>query len=631
MIPLRLRIFRFRSIRGEQTFLFPEEPGLYFMQGVNALEPRLEANGAGKSTVWDALCWVAFDKTPSGLRAGDVCSWDEDGGTYVELDYVLGDDRARNGDLACVSTVRRSWKPNTWTLSHRAEDGTDEEEIDLTKAEGNAFLADLGLAFAPFLNSVLTAQRQPMFLDLDRNAQAALFSEVMGLDRWLGYSAAAGSRASAQDAVTRGLERELHNLEGRLAEAGRQDFSEGSDKWESGRAARVNEMGREHARLVGVGRALKAALGAAREAETNARAAVHVAQPDPGLVKDINRARGDVNDYGMMIDADTKARTAAVLRDQALAENAACPSCGQALSDDALARERRKCDGDFAKAERQLADHVRSRASALARLKELEDEDDARGAALQKGRRDLDDACGAVAGARRQHEANERELDGLEDKAAAAAAEANPYSRMEAQARDAEERLRMHITDARARLDASNERHALLSFWVRGFKEVRLAQIAEALTELEIEVNNSVEALGLRGWEIGFQVDRETKGGGLQRGFSVTVRSPGVGRAVPWAAWSGGEAQRLRVAGNMGLANLVRSRAGATIPLEVWDEPTAGLSPQGVRDLLGALEERARAERRCVWLVDHRAHDFGGFAGGAVVTKTASGSTIAQC
>jgi ABC-type multidrug transport system ATPase subunit len=78
----------------------------------------------------------------------------------------------------------------------------------------------------------------------------------------------------------------------------------------------------------------------------------------------------------------------------------------------------------------------------------------------------------------------------------------------------------------------------------------------------------------------------------------------------------------------MGLADLIRSRTGAGIPLEVWDEPTAGLSPQGIRDLLECLRERAAREGRCVWLVDHRSHDFGGFAGGAVVRKTQGGTVI---
>ena len=37
---------------------------------------------------------------------------------------------------------------------------------------------------------------------------------------------------------------------------------------------------------------------------------------------------------------------------------------------------------------------------------------------------------------------------------------------------------------------------------------------------------------------------------------------------------------------------------------------------------------RATREGRIIYLVDHRAHDFGGFAGTTVVRKTDKGTTI---
>jgi len=106
----------------------------------------------------------------------------------------------------------------------------------------------------------------------------------------------------------------------------------------------------------------------------------------------------------------------------------------------------------------------------------------------------------------------------------------------------------------------------------------------------------------------------------------VSVLSPHNDRAVPWEAWSGGERQRLIVAAQMGLANLSRARTGADIDLEVWDEPTTGMSPQGVDDLLEALHTRALREQRQVWVVDHRTLGFSNFAGNCGVVKTETGS-----
>jgi len=62
--------------------------------------------------------------------------------------------------------------------------------------------------------------------------------------------------------------------------------------------------------------------------------------------------------------------------------------------------------------------------------------------------------------------------------------------------------------------------------------------------------------------------------------------------------------------------------------LEVWDEPTAHLSVQGVEDLLDFMYDRAHNDGKQLWLVDHRSLDAGYFDGGVTVAKTEFGSTI---
>jgi len=170
----------------------------------------------------------------------------------------------------------------------------------------------------------------------------------------------------------------------------------------------------------------------------------------------------------------------------------------------------------------------------------------------------------------------------------------------------------------------------MLKMWSRNFKEIRLQLISEALDQLEIEANNEIMALGLVNWELQFDVDRETKSGNLSRGFTVNVLSPHNDEPVPWESWSGGEAQRLRIGAQAGLSNLIRDRTGADIPLEIWDEPTQGLSKEGVLDLMDCLAARARREDRQVWVVDHSELGYGGFDGIATIVKTDQGSHIVQ-
>ena len=170
--------------------------------------------------------------------------------------------------------------------------------------------------------------------------------------------------------------------------------------------------------------------------------------------------------------------------------------------------------------------------------------------------------------------------------------------------------------------------HEAVSFWVAGFKRVRLLIIEETLRTLEVEVNNSLTNLGLVGWQVEFDVERENKAGGVTKGFVVLVKAPGHTEPVRWEAWSGGEAQRLQLAGDLGLANLIMRQAGLYSTVEFHDEPSKHLSKAGLMDLAETLHQRAIDDGKRIFLVDHNMPEFGEFAGVITVTKGAEGSAI---
>lgn len=616
MIFKTVRITNFRSFRKTQEFIFPEASGLYFMQGINEAEPRLEGNGAGKSTLWEAITWCIFGKTSRGLAAGDISHWEAGKDTWVEIDFITnaGED----------ASMRRSWKPNTW--------GVEVGGIvaDLGKGDANWFAEMLGLDYQPWLNCIMTAQNQPMFLDQKSTVQAALFSEVMGLDRWITASEKASAKASSQDAVSRGLDRDLATVEAKIVAWERDDLKTALEDWEGKRAAKLVDL------EVSYEQALEHAFGkgdlkAAEEAEVAVRAKLNNAlTPMAGLDEQLGFAKATASDYKMREALARKDWSHAADHAESILDDRPCPTCGLTM----LKREREDALADATKKTKRL---LKEADTLTQQLREAEEQVKDVAQMCDEGRRLVEDmrnrvsdAAFEVRQARNSYERDQKLLDSLEDEHRRLKEEKNPYADMDARAERELKHLRIEKYDIRHILDASEEKRNLYSMWVKSFKELRLQLIAEALTELEIEVNSGVAALGLTGWELNFQVDREGKGGGIQRGFSVLVRAPNSPALVPWAAWSGGEAQRLRLAGNMGLADLIRSRSGTKLALEVWDEPTQGLSPQGVDDLLESLAYRARTEQRQIWVVDHRSHNFGGFAGGATIIKTPSGSRIKQ-
>lgn len=175
---------------------------------------------------------------------------------------------------------------------------------------------------------------------------------------------------------------------------------------------------------------------------------------------------------------------------------------------------------------------------------------------------------------------------------------------------------------------ALEQDHAAVSYWVGGFKRVRLFLVEETLRQLEVEVNNNMSSLGLTDWRIEFDVERENKSGGVTKGFTVMVYAPGHKEPVRFEAWSGGETQRLRLAGNLGLANLIMTRAGLRNSVEFYDEPSAHLSEEGVNDLLETLRQRAMDTGRKIWVVEHHSLDYGEFAAVLTAVKSGEGTVL---
>ena len=189
--------------------------------------------------------------------------------------------------------------------------------------------------------------------------------------------------------------------------------------------------------------------------------------------------------------------------------------------------------------------------------------------------------------------------------------ETNPYRRELRKLKASRDELKHDLREGKDTITKLNRKKTSFEYWIKGFKQIRLMIVEDALSSLSIETNNSLMELGLDGWHVIFDVERETVSGGVSKGFNVLIKAPNSDEHVPWDAWSGGESQRLRLAGNMGLANLLSDTLGINCNIEVWDEPTHWLHETGINHLLPLLEERAYRLNKQIWLIDHRSHDYG--------------------
>jgi len=612
---LNLTLTNFKSFAGEHKFSLDRPHGLYFLKGDNKSEPRLGANGAGKSTIWDAFFWTFYGRTLRGLKAGNVRTWWLSGSCETSVEFVK--------DGVFFFTVRRTWNPNELTLTEGNGPPRIITQDDLEEV--------LGLGPDEFENAFIIGQFSHMFFDLAPAPKLALFSDIMGLQYWMDCSTDASAQVKVLINEQHEIELEIASLDGRL--------EQGGEALEEARRLHIEFKKLIASDLI----EQQELLGAATFNLINSKNELRKHDHLDDLQSDIDEIEKQIEEltHKKQIQGD-KLHVAQSKKDAAdiklgTVENDLrkfdgvediCPFCKQSVSKAhvkkevaKLQRSKDKLDTEHDKWFLAENDYQQILAKTRDDLMDLNDE-------IKPQRRKLTVAQETVHEIKSDIQQDQSQIDKHKENIKRIKAEKNPY-------RDQIDSSMENIATLKKSLKNSNEelKDTLTDlestkFWVKGFKDLRLFLVEEALLMLEIEVNNCLIQLGLINWEVKFDIERETKSGTVSKGFQVFIRSPDNEELVPWEAWSGGESQRLRLGGTMGLANLILQRKGMVSNLQIWDEPSQHLSPEGLEDLVDLLAQRAQTLDQQIFLVDHNSYDYGGFEAVFCVEKGRDGSQI---
>lgn len=603
-----LALENFGAFSSQQTLTFAR-PGLHFLSGRNEVEPRLGSNGAGKSTLWNSLSWCLFGKTPGGLRNTDIKPWNGPTKTTVVVHVaVAGKHRV----------VARTANPNALTV--------DDQEIgqdDLDRL--------LGLSFETFTNTILLGQGRPLFFDLSPSAKMQLFAEVLDLERWERYSEAARKRAEEQETRIRAEEAKITIFGDRLEQiTGEHKGLKGkADSW-----AADLEMDTENARqeIEAKRPLLTKAQARLNKAEVKQDSAgVLVNELDAEILKMQDRiaelTKEEMSYSGQAGVADAEShRLSAELRK--LGKSDTCPTCAQSIKGTSLAKHK-------AEIEIRIKEEVKRRDAAnhlvLRRRQHIAELNDKIGAYKDQRRaaKDQDAASDAtILNATKTVSDLKAELRELEARIERLEKENNPYRDQVRELSKEMTKLRGDIEGYIDEKDVATQRMERAQFWIKGFKDIRLYVIDEVLQDLQLTTNAMLDEVGLIDWEVNYDIEKETKAGGLHRGLNLTITSPSNKTPVRWESWSGGEGQRLRLVGALALSEVLLGYAGVEPDLEILDEPTRHMSKEGVRDLCDFLADRARTLRRRIMLVDHLAIDGVQFSTVTTVRRTDKSVTI---
>ena len=606
----RLVIQNFGSFLGKHSLdLAALGPGLHFIKGNNREEPRLSSNGSGKSTLFSALCWCFYGKTPDGRRNPDIQPRFGDKATTVAL-YLLIDSKPR--------TVTRTTHPNRLLLDDKE---VGQEQID----------ALIGLSFETFTHTVLLGQGRPLFFDLQPKSKMDLFSSVLNLDRWEARSEAASAAVSSlsnREATLAGelggMETGLTQLDALLATA-KANWVAWRDEQEAQAKAAKETLVKLKAKLEGVEQEKAGYVLAYDSAATELKAAQSDSRKLAVLGEKLVTDRVPVT-----IQVGIHKEKARSLRAEleALGEADECPTCGQSLKGTNLNKHKAELKKQLAEVSKKLTKAEASRDDLIAQWNELQPKLANSRKAEQTFQHKMEDNGDALQRINPVLSELNAQIGQLEAGAKEKQTEANPYTEQTIDLKRKIKNLKGEYKELEERLKRLSEQIERTNFWVKGFKEVRLYVIEDVLQELELTTNAALADVGLVDWQVQYSVEKELKSGNIQRGLNVMIQSPKDKAPVKWECWSGGEGQRLRLVGALALSEVLLSRAGVEPKLEVLDEPTRGLSDEGVADLCEFLADRAKQLDICVMYIDHMSVESSRFTSVLTVVKTAKGSEL---
>lgn len=605
--PISLRVENFKTFPYFE-FQFPTDPGLYFVSGRNEASPELEGNACGKSTLFcDAPVWCLYGKTPRGLKAGDIVNWSAKS-CKVEFSFRIKDK---------IYCIRRTQNPNSLHFSIDQGPFKVAVQTDINH--------HLGLDYDAFCFSVVFAQFTSMFFDLKPSAKAEIMESVLPLEVWDQASSAAKLKV---DKIEQEINKKLQQsaeIKGRVSAI--MGVIEQTElkivEWEQSRQGEIDliqlnlkDLEVQKAEIQLKGRKL---VTKQNELDASLAEAHAIFSEFKGLQSQIAAELVKLSSQSTTLSSEAASIQQELIRLSKLGD--ICAVCKQVIDDAHLKTEQQRHTTRLGAISTALDDlklqyqHVKAEADI--RSKDVIDTQvvvDGIKNDISVVSRDLSVIKHTLLSNKDQISRFNRDLVNWQTKS-------NPFVEQKVKLEQDKKELSRKIIQFQGQIVELQGILDHTRFWVTGFKEVKLMLINDVLAQLELEVNNYLYQFGLHNWRIEFASEATTKTGKTKKSFTVMIHAPTITSPVPWEAWSGGETQRLRLAGALGMADLILTCFGMSPGMEVFDEPSQFLSQRGVSDLVSALRDRALTTGRLIFLIDHRNLDASQFSGQYTVVR----------
>jgi DNA repair exonuclease SbcCD ATPase subunit len=653
---LGLHLTNFGPFRASH-FVDLRRPGLIAIGGDNRIDPGQVNNGSGKSSILDGLLWTAYGETgprdkQAGLKTDDVVNEDEGKGCVTCLDFEADDgltyrvERWRKAkDSEAGRTKAQGVRLLVFTPGEGAATGDGWEVVEDLDSDNVQPRVDglLGLDYKLALKVLVRSQQDSYnFAETTPKERAGIVTEIEDLSAFDEVETNARARGREVATELAKLSGEINGLNQTLAILRDDDPGRQADDWEAQRAARVNHLVEEAARV-------RAEIEAQQQlAVQKDQHAQIVAECDVQLAQLVTQAEpAEVGQWRARLAQLRTAQGAAVAREsinvQARNKLAAtpgvCGECGQAVAQahidaraahldeerQAIGRELTEVAAQMAEAQAVIDAAVVEQEKYRRAIQQQRDEVTTRRTVATRAIYDAQQAQSRVA----QLTAN---LDRVNTEMQQRSSEANPYLERVAQQTARIAQLEAQLEEKKGR-DASLKTEAgLLEWWARAVPSIKSWVFDSVVGELTVSANRWLNHFMHGSCTVQIDSTSTTKGGRVKDEIGIRLfkwKPSGVWTERPYAKWSGGEKRRISLALDWALADRLAQRSHAKCSFIALDEVDRNLDALGIEGLLTAIAD-LRREKETVWIITQDA-DFNATPDVAwTVIKDENGSRIEE-
>lgn len=567
-----IHIRNFMRFRKASLKLF--DAGMTLIEGRNLDDESASSNGAGKSSIVDALVWCLYGATTHDSCEGDDVV-NERRGVNCEVRVRFADDE---NQVHWIVTRRRAWMKGGKKVQLNLVFVTRNEERKLTKGTIRdtqvEIVRALGMSAATFRHACIFGHgRAYRFSRLTDGDKKSVLDEMLGSEVYAKASQEAGDRLLVVERQRSKLKTELETrleslqdarktlrrLEARVRDAERAAKKE--------RTAAKREVKNIKRKLVDVKTASSA----------DARAAWHAARDTAKIAAD---AHNDSKQAVARLVARDQELTAERRRMSRLESE--CVTCKQAIDANHVARQLKAIDSQ----ELQLGADLDQAKSDL-KWKALE-ADKTRGEADKLFQR-YEDAKRCEA----ERDVLESKLDAARMRMKCTRTQRDVAATLRDEKRRVK-RLKHRCSAVRKQLRRKRRRADHLRFWQHGFgaKGLRSLLLDSALPYLNARLQVYTNALTAGNIAVEFRTQRALKGGGTREDFHVHVSNK-HGSSM-YDMNSVGERAKIDIVVGLALQDMAASRSRVPINVAFFDEVFDGLDERGVDRAVQVLSQLKR-------------------------------------